>query len=124
MSDWRENVEYELYKAVDSVFYSHGSKKQGITSNNGMEMRKYELQPYFKTRDFRKKFAPLYVQIIASHAEEAKGRFPVFKVSKQEIDRLVKKSGSASSFRVKKNGNNTSNHFHNSGSNSNALRMI
>lgn len=100
--------------------------KQGITTKNHNEMRKYELNPYYKTRDFRKKFAPLYIPIITSHAEAANGRFPVFAVSKQEIDRLVRKSASASSFRVKKNNHNkpaqqTSNNFH---SNPNAFKVV
>ena len=71
--------------------FSHGlggaiSKKPGIVRTNNAELRKHELVPYHRTRDFRKKIALLYVPVLDSHTQEADGRPPVFKVGKQAFD--------------------------------------
>ena len=101
--DWRENTEEILSDAVKSMFQGGLagaiSKKPGIVRTNQIELRKHELCPYHRTRDFRKKIALLYVPVLTSHTEEANGRFPVFKVAKNTFDALIKKacSGSASS---------------------------
>ena len=82
------------------------SKKPGVVKTNNAELRKHELMPYHRTRDFRKKIALLYVPVLTSHTEDANGRFPVFKVGKSAFDAVLKKasSGSASSnVRPKKN---------------------
>ena len=95
-------------------------KKQGLTKLNTFELRKYELVPYYRTREFRKRIAQLYVPIITQHADASNGRFPVFKVSKTAIDALVKKAnnGSASSTQRPKKANpvRTNNHINNGSS--------
>ena len=106
--DWRENTEAILSQACKSMFQVEGSmsKKPGVVKTNNVELRKHELVPYHRTRDFRKKIALLYVPVLTSHTEDANGRFPVFKVGKSAFDAVLKKasSGSASSnVRPKKN---------------------
>lgn len=76
-------------------------KKSGIVPSNESELRKHALLPYYKTRDFRKKIAQLYVPVIESLTTKANGRFPVFNVAQNAFDNLLSKkasgTGSASS---------------------------
>lgn len=101
--DWREHTEEILSEAVQQMFQGGRegsmSKKPGIVRKNNAELRKHELVRYDRTRDFRKKIALLYVPVLGSHTDGANGRFPVFKVSNNAFDALIKKasSGSASS---------------------------
>ena len=92
------------------------SKKSGIVKTNNVELRKHELVPYHRTRDFRKKIALLYVPVLGTHLEEANGRAPVFKVGKSAFDAMLKKAsagGSASSnVRPKRVKNGDHNNYH------------
>ena len=72
-------------------------KKSGICKTNQHELNKYELGPYYKKRDFKKKIANMYVPVLESHMEEQKGAFPVFKVSQTAFDAMIKKASSSSS---------------------------
>ena len=63
-ADWRENTEAILSQAVDNMFSSNRPMKSGILRNNKHELNKHELVPYYKTRDFRKKIAQLYVPVL------------------------------------------------------------
>ena len=65
--------------------------KQGIMRTNQVELRKHELTPYYRSRDFKKKIALLYVPVLGSQVEASNGRFPVFKVHKNAFDALIKK---------------------------------
>ena len=49
---------------------------------NKHEISRYGLIPYHKTRDFRKKIAMLYYNVLPVYTEKQEGRFPVFKLGK------------------------------------------
>ena len=86
-----------------------GGKKPGIVRKNATELNKYEMTPYYRTRDFKKQIAQLYVPVLTSHIEEANGRFPVFKIGKGVIEALLQKPGSSSSAhrrKLKQSANN------------------
>lgn len=73
-------------------------KKSGIVRKNECEFRKHELGAYHTKRDFRRKIANMYVPVLESHLQASNGTYPVFKVSQNAFDSLVKKaSGSSSS---------------------------
>ena len=103
--DWRDNTETILNSAVSKMLnrgpppgFVGSFKKSGIVRSNDTELRKHGLTPYYRTRDFRKKIAQLYVPVVTSFAESANGRFPVFKIPKNAFDNILKQgSGSASS---------------------------
>ena len=86
------------------MFHPQPRRVKGIIPTNHGELRKHELVAYHKTRDFKKKIAQLYVPALLNHSEEANGRFPVFKVSKNAFDSLLKKSnaGTQSSTNLRK----------------------
>jgi len=103
-ADWCENTERVLGNSVQTML--HGGphrrfvsafKKSGVIKTNRRELQQYALQPYFKTRDFRKKIAMLYVPVLEPHLKSSNGRFPVFKVSATAFDALLKKASSVSS---------------------------
>ena len=93
---WRENTEFVLKEAVSKLIdqgpplgYIGNKDKFNIVRTNHQELRKYELTPYNKTRDFRLKIAQLYVPVVSNHLEKANGRFPVFKIPKNAFDQFV-----------------------------------
>ena len=53
--DWRENTEEILSNACKSMFSSGFGMKKGVVSTNQTELRKHELVPYYRTKDFKKK---------------------------------------------------------------------
>ena len=70
--------------------------KPRIIPKNRTELNKYGLLPYYKTRDFRKKIAILYYGVQEKYTDEQKGRFPVFKLCKNN-GKLKPDTASASS---------------------------
>jgi len=78
---------------------------------NAAELNKYEMTPYYRTRDFKKQIAQLYVPVLTSHIEEANGRLPVFKIGKGVIEALLQKPGSSSSAHRRKLKQSASNHY-------------
>ena len=71
------------------------------------------MTPYYRTRDFKKQIAQLYVPVLTSHIEEANGRTPVFKIGKGVIEALLQKPGSSSSAHRRKLKQSASNHYQN-----------
>ena len=72
-------------------------KKSGIVRKNESEFRRYELGAYHKKKEFRRKIANMYVPVLESHLEASNGSYPVFKVSQNAFDSLVKKATGSSS---------------------------
>lgn len=72
-------------------------KKPGMMRTNQTQLGRHGLQPYYKTRDFRKKIAMLYVPALQKQITESKGRPPVFKISKTAFQNLKKPDTSSAS---------------------------
>ena len=105
--EWRAETQMVLHGECDSMFFKGGGsgpKKAGVLKANKSELVKYSLLPFYRTREFRKKIAFLYYPCIMTHLEEANGRFPIFKLSKNA--HLKVKPGTASSNSIRNHANN------------------
>ena len=82
-------------------------KSRLVIPKNKNELNKHRLDPFYKTRDFRKKISFLYYPVLASHSYECNGRTPVFKLSK--IAPFRQKPSTASTCSIK--GNTSQNKY-------------